>query len=66
MAAGGKKTKKNTAHKRPYKSTVEKKNIISEEVGNYEKHPFFIKKANAARQLLEKIGLPKQLKVKTS
>ena len=35
--------------------------IIDTKVGNYEKHPFFIKKANAAKTLLKKAGLPKQL-----
>lgn len=35
--------------------------IIDTKVGNYEKHPFFIKKANAARALLKTAGLPKQL-----
>jgi hypothetical protein len=30
-------------------------------VGNYEKHPFFIKKANEAKALLKKVGLPKKL-----
>ena len=32
--------------------------IVSEEVGNYEKHPFFIKKTAAAAAFLEKAGLP--------
>lgn len=32
--------------------------VVSESVGNYEKHPFFIKKANAAKALLMKVGLP--------
>jgi hypothetical protein len=35
--------------------------IVSEPVGNYEKHPFFIKKAKAAKELLTKVGLPKHL-----
>jgi hypothetical protein len=34
---------------------------VSEPVGNYEKHPFFIKKTKAAKELLTKVGLPKQL-----
>lgn len=32
--------------------------IVSSEVGNYEKHPFFVKKAEASKALLEKVGLP--------
>jgi len=40
-------------------------NIVSETVGNYEKHPFFIKKANAAKALLKLIGLPKSLAIKS-
>jgi hypothetical protein len=37
------------------------KAIVTNEVGNYEKHPFFVKKANEAKELLQKIGLPKVL-----
>lgn len=35
--------------------------IVDKSVGNYEKHPFFIKKANKAKSLLEEVGLPEQL-----
>ena len=35
--------------------------VIDSKVGNYEKHPFFVKKANAAKALLKAVGLPKQL-----
>jgi hypothetical protein len=35
--------------------------VVDNKVGNYEKHPFFIKKANAAKALLKAVGLPKQL-----
>lgn len=35
--------------------------VVNDGVGNYEKHPFFIKKAVAAKALLLKVGLPKQL-----
>jgi hypothetical protein len=35
--------------------------VVDPKVGNYEKHPFFIKKANAAKALLKAVGLPKQL-----
>ena len=40
--------------------------IVTDAVGNYEKHPFFIKKANAAKELLRKVGLPKDFKVNAS
>ena len=45
------------------KKLTNKKNItiISENVGNYEKHPFFVKKSTAAKTVLTKVGLPKQL-----
>lgn len=33
--------------------------IVTNEVGNYEKHPFFVKKANAAKEKIKKVGLPK-------
>ena len=42
-------------------STKENNAFVSDNVGNYEKHPFFIKKAVAAKFLLLKVGLPKQL-----
>jgi hypothetical protein len=35
--------------------------VVDNNVGNYEKHPFFVKKANAAKALLKAVGLPKQL-----
>ena len=37
------------------------KAVIDNSVGNYEKHPFFIKKAKAAKALLKTVGLPTQL-----
>jgi hypothetical protein len=39
---------------------------VANTVGNYEKHPFFVKKAAAAKALLLEVGLPKQLKQKVS
>ena len=39
--------------------------VVSDSVGNYEKHPFFIKKADAAKALLLKVGLPKQFAKKS-
>ena len=35
--------------------------VVTDSVGNNEKHPFFIKKAEAAKALLLKVGLPNQL-----
>ncbi len=35
--------------------------VIDNKVGSYEKHLFFVKKANAAKALLKAVGLPKQL-----
>lgn len=34
--------------------------IIDPEEGNYEKHPFFVKKAREAKALLDAVGLPKK------
>jgi hypothetical protein len=48
------------------KTSKKKDVIVSESVGNYEKHPFFIKKAVAAKALLSEVGLPKQLITKKS
>jgi hypothetical protein len=35
--------------------------IVREDVGNYEKHPFFVKKANRAKAFLKEAGLPAEL-----
>ncbi len=35
--------------------------VVDPQVGNYEKHPFFIKKANEVKALLKKVGLPQEL-----
>ena len=45
------------------KTSMRKKAIgtVDPKVGNYEKHPFFIKKANEAKALLKAVGLPKKL-----
>ena len=41
-------------------STKKKPRItLSESVGNYEKHPFFVKKANEMKEFLKKAGVPK-------
>ena len=34
---------------------------VSNEVGNYEKHPFFVKKTNDAKEFLQMVGLPTPL-----
>jgi len=34
--------------------------VVDPKVGNYEKHPFFVKKANEAKNLLKSVGLPKK------
>lgn len=45
------------------KTSIRKKAIgtVDPKVGNYEKHPFFVKKANKAKALLNAVGLPKKL-----
>jgi hypothetical protein len=35
--------------------------VVDNTVGNYEKHPFLVKKAKAAKALLKAVGLPGQL-----
>lgn len=35
--------------------------IVSPKVGNYEKHPFFVKKKEQAKAFLNKAGLPTTL-----
>jgi len=44
------------------KTNTKKKTIaiIDPKVGNYEKHPFFVKKANEAKALIKAVGLPKK------
>jgi hypothetical protein len=34
---------------------------LSNEVGNFENDPFFVKKAKEDREWLERVGLPKEL-----
>jgi hypothetical protein len=46
------------------KKTISKKKtlaVVDPNVGNYEKHPFFVKKANEAKELLKVVGLPKKM-----
>lgn len=49
-------TKQKTVAKRTSKSKSPKVTI---EVGNYGKHPFFVKKLNEAKAFIERVGLPK-------
>ncbi len=53
-------TTKNTKNSRNVKAVV----TVDSKVGNYEKHPFFVKKANEAKAILKEVGLPKR-KTKT-
>lgn len=46
------------------KNKSKRKRVFAEvdsKVGNYEKHPFFVKKANEAKALLKTVGLPKTI-----
>ena len=49
-----------------YNTSVKIGAIVSDSVGNYEKHPFFVKKAEEAKAFLKATGLPTQLKNKKS
>jgi hypothetical protein len=44
-------------------ATTKKKThaVVDAKVGNYEKHPFFVKKANEAKALPKSVGLPKKM-----
>ena len=57
------KSKKGT--KKEQTKTKKISAFVSDAVGSYEKHPFFVKKAVAAKALLHKVGLPKQLTKKS-
>ncbi len=39
--------------------------IVSDSVGNYEKHPFFVRRTIEAKSFLKRVGLPAELTVKT-
>jgi HTH-type transcriptional regulator/antitoxin HigA len=51
------------AFNRPYKLAMpaKKEALSGNKTGNYQKHPFFVKKASTAKALLKTVGLPKQL-----
>ena len=40
------------------KKNTKKPRVVTSEVGNYEKHPFFVRKAAHASEILHKSGLP--------
>jgi hypothetical protein len=61
MAVKSKKPSK----KSPLSTHRKTEAIVSAEVGSYEKHPFFVKKANDAKAFLLKVGLPKKLAKKS-
>ena len=52
-------SKKGAAKKKPTTT-------VSGSVGNYDKHPFYIKKAAEVKALLLEVGLPKQLSKKAN
>ena len=55
------KGKNSTVSSKTHRSSA----VVSDTIGSYEKHPFFIKKAAAAKAILHKVGLPKQLAKKS-
>ncbi len=55
--------KKSKADKQQVRS---KAAVVSESVGSYEKHPFFVRRRNEAKAFLKKVGLPAELTVKTT
>ena len=42
------------------KKKAKEKAVVSHDVKDYSKEPFFIKKAEASKKVIEKYGLPKQ------
>jgi hypothetical protein len=54
------------SNKKPAKKVTKKTSgdIVTDAVGSYEKHPFFVKKAAIAKAYLSKVGLPEQLSAK--
>jgi len=58
---GIKSNKKQTKKPTDYNSDDAVIDTVSDAVVNYEKNPFFEKKAAAAKAYLSKVGLPKQL-----
>lgn len=51
--------------KQPKKSAIAKTGaLISDQVANYENHPFFVRKATKAKAFIDTHGLPKDLEKK--
>jgi hypothetical protein len=48
----------NIRKKDSYLTTKQRKAIISDKVGNYENHPFFVEKFEKANAFLDRVGLP--------
>lgn len=61
-------SKSNKSRDNQHKKTADKQgtDATNDAVGNYEKHPFFVTKANKAKSYLAKTGLPKQLATKSN
>jgi hypothetical protein len=49
-----------TGSKKNGKKTAKIKAVVSPDVKDYSNEPFFIKKAEASKKIIEKYGLPKQ------
>jgi hypothetical protein len=45
---------------------IKGKVTVNKNMPHYDQHPFFVKKAEDAKELLSKVGLPKQLSGKIS
>jgi len=64
VANKNKKTAKRKAVSKPRKVASEERSpyiTVSDTVGNYENHPFFVKKAKEAKEFLKKAGIPKYI-----
>lgn len=58
------RSNKKPSKKQTYTTNDIHNDIVSENVGNYEKHPFFVTKAKKAKAFLDRVGLPPQVTVK--
>ena len=56
-------TKTTKRHKTSEKS--EQSPVLIEYIGNFEKHPFFVKKLKKAKEFINRVGLPKELTKKS-
>ncbi len=62
VAAKNKKSAKLTSGSKRSSSKKNPRITVTDKVGNYEKHPFFVKKANEMKEFLKKAGVPKFIK----